>query len=165
MRNWLIGFGVAAMAAGVSAQDSSWKYFEPESGPVQAGVVAADGSQLILKCDKPGKGAVYAVMVSTAQLVPPQRDGFTMRPIELRFDAEAPVDERWRFYEQSAVAIDKGSERTLTRFLADLTDATKVRLRLNPERGRWVEAEFDVAGAHEAIARVYESCKDQVPTS
>jgi hypothetical protein len=34
---------------------------------------------------------------------------------------------------------------------------------MNPERARYVEAEFDVGGAREAIARVYTSCQDTSP--
>src|SRR5690606_41556146 len=56
MRYLIIGLGAVAIAAGASAQNagSNWAYFEPEDGPMQAGVVNAKGEQLILKCDKPG---------------------------------------------------------------------------------------------------------------
>ena len=79
---------------------------------------------------------------------------------ELRFDAEPPVAERWRFYEQSAVAINKKPEATFQRFVSDLVDANQLRVRLNPERGRWLETSFEVGGAKDAVAQVFTACKD-----
>ncbi len=163
MRYWMIGMALAAGAMAAQAQDSAWGYFEAPDGANGAGVQAANGAQLILKCDKPGKRAVYAVVVTPEPLVPLTNNGFQMRPIELRFDTEAPVEERWRFYERSAVAVDQTQTKSLTRFLNDLVDAKSVRLRLNPERARYVEATFEVAGAREAVAKVYELCKDDSP--
>ena len=164
MRNWMIAIGVAAMAAGASAQEaaSNWRYFEPEGAPIQAGVVNAEGAQLILKCDKPGKKSVYAVMVNPGPLVPPSSDPYIL-PTEVRFDENSPQEDRWRFYDQSAVAIDMRGQLALTRFMNGLPTASKVRLRMYVERGRTVEVSFDVAGAQDAIARVYASCEDEVP--
>jgi hypothetical protein len=36
---------------------------------------------------------------------------------------------------------------------------------MNPERARYVEAEFEVGGARDAIGRVYASCQDQSPVT
>jgi hypothetical protein len=63
------------------------------------------------------------------------------------------------------VAIDQKPTVALSRFLNDLVDASRFRIRMNPERSRYVEEEFDVAGAREAIGRVYTSCRDQNPLS
>jgi hypothetical protein len=166
MRNWVIGIGVAAMAVGAAAQDASskWGYFEQAGSPLQAGVQNARGAQLILKCDKPGKHQVYAVVVTGESLVPAtDRSPFQMRPAEFRFDEGANEDDRWRFYEKSAVAIDQTTIKALTHFLTGLADAQKVRVRLNPDRGRWVEESFEVAGARDAINRVFTSCGDDNP--
>jgi hypothetical protein len=165
MRYWMIGIGVAAVAAGASAQDagSKWAYFEPEGSPMQAGVVNAQGAQLILKCDKPGKKSVYAVVVTPDRLVPPSRDPYVL-PTEVRFDENAPQEDRWRFYDNSAVAIDMRGQLALTRFMDGLPSASTLRLRMYVERGRTVEVSFDVTGAQDAINRVYESCKDDVPS-
>src|SRR5690606_13592788 len=97
MRYLIMGLGAVAIAAGASAQNAgqNWAYFEPEGGPMQAGVVNAKGEQLILKCDKPGKKSVYAVVVTPERLVPPQRDPYVL-PTEVRFDENAPMDDRWR---------------------------------------------------------------------
>jgi hypothetical protein len=164
MHRWIIGAVVAGLAAGAAAQDapSNWRYFEPEGAPIQAGVVNAKGEQLILKCDKPGKKSVYAVVVTPQRLVPPSRAPFVL-PTEVRFDENAPQDDNWRFYDMSAVAIDIRGQLALTRFMGGLPTASKVRLRMYVERGRTEEVSFDVAGAPEAIKRVYESCKDEVP--
>lgn len=166
MRYLIIGLGAVAIAAGASAQNagSNWAYFEPEDGPMQAGVVNAKGEQLILKCDKPGNKSVYAVVVTPEPLVPPQRDPYVL-PTEVRFDENAPTEDRWRYYDNSAVAIDMRGQQALTRFMRGLPNASKLRVRMNVERGRTIEVNFDVAGASEAIKRVYESCQDDAPIS
>jgi hypothetical protein len=90
-----------------------------------------------------------------------------MRSAELRFDDKAPFEDRWRFYEKYVVAINKDGERSLTRLLSGMGDAQKLELRLYPERGKSkvVTLNFNVAGAKEAIAQVYESCKDTNPAA
>ena len=165
MRKWIIGIGAAAIAAGASAQDaaSKWAYFEPEGQPMQAGVVNAQGAQLILKCDKPGKKSVYVVMVNPEPLVPASRDPFIL-PTEVRFDDNAPNEDRWRFIGNSAMAMNARGQLALDRLMDGLPTASRLRLRMYLERGRTIEVSFDVAGAQDAINRVYESCKDDVPS-
>jgi hypothetical protein len=51
MRYIIIAAAVAATPAAAQEQPSAWQYFEPDGGTVQAGVVNAQGAQLILKCD------------------------------------------------------------------------------------------------------------------
>lgn len=162
----LAASSVAAQGQEEAAPQSAWGFFEAPDGSNGAGVQAPNGAQLILKCDKPGKRSVYAVVVTPQALVPPTASApFQMRPIELRFDTKAPVDERWRFYERSAVAIDQTQTKTLTRFLSGLAGAQAVRVRMNPERARWVEESFEVAGAGDAITKIYELCKDDSPVA
>jgi hypothetical protein len=165
MRYLTIVVALAAVPAAAQDQASPWQYFEPAGGTVQAGVVNAQGAQLILKCDKPGKGQVYAVVVTPEKLVPPSDKAFVNRSLELRFDSEAPIEDRWRYYENSVVAIDQKPTIALSRFLNELAGAAKFHVRMNPERARYVEAEFDVSGAREAIGRVYASCQDQTPVT
>jgi hypothetical protein len=160
-------FAVALLAVPAAAQNqaSPWQYYEPAGGTLQAGVVNARGAQLILKCDKPGKGQVFAVVVTPEKQVPPSNLPFVTRALELRFDADAPIEDRWRYYENSVVAIDQKPTIALSRFLNELADSAKVLVRTNPERARYVEAEFDVTGAREAIGRVYTSCQDTSPVT
>jgi hypothetical protein len=165
MRTITLAFALAAVPAAAQDQASAWQYFEPAGGTIQAGVVNAQGAQLILKCDKPGKGQVFAVIVTPEKQVPPSNQPFITRALELRFDAGAAIEDRWRYYENSVVAIDQKPTIALTRFLNGLADAAKFRIRTNPERARYVEAEFDVTGARDAIARVYASCQDQSPVT
>jgi hypothetical protein len=165
MRYLPIVLALVAVPAAAQNQASPWQYYTPEGGTVQAGVVNAQGAQLILKCDKPGKGEVFAVVVTPEKQVPPNNNRFVTRALELRFDADAPIEDRWRYYENSVVAIDQKPTIALTRFLNELADSTKVLVRTNPERARYVEAEFNVTGAREAIGRVYTSCQDQSPVT
>ena len=162
MRYLVMGVAAAALAAGAQAQQPAWGYFDAD-GSSGAGVQAANGAQFMLKCDKPGRGEVYAVVVSVENLVPPNNTRFQMRPAMLRFDDGAESEERWRFCERSAVAVNQSTERTLERLLLGLSDADNFRIRLNPERARWVEMTFPVTGAKDAIARVYESGEDDNP--
>lgn len=168
MRYLTIAVALAAVPAAAQEQAepaSPWQYYEPEGGTMQAGVVNAKGAQLILKCDKPGKGQVFAVVVTPEKLVPPSNQPFVTRALEMRFDTGATVEDRWRYYEQSVVAIDQKPTIALTRFLNGLAGASKFHIRMNPERARYVEAEFDVSGARDAIGRVYVSCQDQSPVT
>ncbi len=165
MRYLPIVLAVAAVPAAAQNQASPWQYYTPAGGTVQAGVVNPQGAQLIIKCDKPGKGQVFAVVVTPEKQVPPSNEPFVTRALELRFDAGAAIEDRWRYYENSVVAIDQKPTIALSRFLNGLANASKFRIRTNPERARYVEAEFDVAGARDAIARVYESCQDTSPVT
>jgi hypothetical protein len=158
-----VALAAATVPTVAQSQASPWQYYEPAGGTVQAGVVNAQGAQLILKCDKPGKGQVFAVVVTPEKQVPPSNQPFVTRALELRFDAEAPIEDRWRYYENSVVAIDQKPTIALTRFINEIADSAKFRIRTNPERARYVEAEFDVTGARDAIGRVYASCQDTSP--
>ncbi|MBO9517121.1 MAG: hypothetical protein J7493_03550 [Porphyrobacter sp.] len=166
MRYLVAGAAIVALASvGAQAQNSAWGFFEGGDGSVGAGVQSADGSQLILKCDKPGKGTVYAAIIAKEKLVPPNNTRFQMRPIELRFDTGATVEERYRFYEQMATAVNQTTEKTLPRLLAGLSNAQTLSVRMNPERARWVETSFNVTGAKDAITQIFQKCQDEIPTA
>ena len=94
--------------------------------------------------------------------MPPSRDPYVL-PTEVRFDDGSPLEDRWRYYDQSAVAINMRGQNALDRFMTGLPSASKLRVRMYVERGRTIEVNFDVAGAQEAINRVYESCQDDAP--
>jgi len=83
----------------------------------------------------------------------------------MRFDDRAPIDSRWRFMDNSAMAMNARGVLTLDQVMANLPGASKLRLRMYVERGREIEVSFDVAGAQEAIDRVYASCQDDKPAS
>src|SRR5688572_706200 len=93
MTKWIAGAALAALSAGAVAQappaDTKWGFYTPEGGTLQAGVVARDGSQLILKCDKPGRRKVYAVVVATRGLARPLPDDrFESFPVTVRTDED-----------------------------------------------------------------------------
>jgi hypothetical protein len=163
MRYFVIGAALAVVSSAALAQDSVWGTFEGAEGTTGAGVQAANGAQLLFKCDKPGKGEVYGIVVTAEPLVPPNNTRFQMRPTELRFDDGAPLEDRWRFYESSASAVNQRTENQVVRLVNGIADANTFRIRMNPERARWVEATFQVTGAREAIGQVYTSCQDDNP--
>lgn len=169
MKKMFFGAALAAASGAALAQDvpeTDWGFYQPEGGTMQAGVVAADGSQLILKCDKPGKRQVYAVVVtnrSLARALPDDR--YESFPVTLRMDANPTWDDNWRFNDRFAMAVDKGNTRSLTRLLEKLHKADKLELRLRPLKSAPTIVTFQTTGAYDAIERVYESCEDEIPFS
>jgi len=163
---------VAALAAvPVAAQEaapaptSAWEFFEADGGRSGASVKAADGTQLVLKCDKPGSREVHAILLSPNDklAVPNQRP--ISRPITFQFDGKAPKTESWGFYTQYAIAQGmRTTDRTLAHFISGLKGASQVKMRLDTGIGPDVTMDFNVAGSQEAITRVYEMCKDSVPS-
>ena len=164
MRYWVLGVALAALSAAAGAQNSAWGFFGSPGQASGAGVQAADGSQLLIKCDKPGKRRVFAVVVATTNLARPlPNDQFESFPVTLRMDDKAAWDDNWRFNDKFAMAVDKGNDRSLTRLLAKLDGATALQVQLRPFKAAPVLINFKVAGAHDAIAKVYEACQDDSP--
>ena len=165
MRSLALGISLAALAAAASAQEpaATWEFFEQDGGRNGALVKAADGSQLVLKCDKPGRREVHAIVLAPAEKLAVPNDRPISRPITFRFDGGAPKTESWGFYEHHAIAQGKTSDRALARFIAGLRGTSNVTLRLDTGIGPDADLEFNVAGAEEAISRVYEACKDNKP--
>jgi hypothetical protein len=170
MKYSVVAISLAALATAAAAQDplqapaSTWQFFTNAGGQTGASVRAADGSQLILKCDKPGRREVHAIVLSTSKKLGYPNTRPVSRPITFQFDGAAPKTEDWGFFESHAIAQGKNSnDRSLARFVDRLGDARKVDMRLQTEFGD-VDMSFDVAGAGDAITRVYETCKDSVPS-
>lgn len=157
----LLATALAACAAAAQAQgNSAWAYFQPEGAPLQAGVVSPDGGQLILKCDEPGRGSVFAVIVSSERLRPsttrPQ-----VRSLWLRFDDGNREEVRWRYHEQSVLALNTRRDRNLEPFLRELVNADKLEVRFDPDGIPPFNITFTVTGARDAIDRVFESWEDE----
>ena len=162
MRYWPIIALLAAAPAGAQ-QTGGWGYFEADGG-FGVGVQAADGNQLMLKCDKPGKGSVYAAVATKTAMVPPTHS-FVPRPVKFRYDEKSPFDDRWRFYTNTAVAVDKGVERSLTHFMLDLPKSKTVELLLYWDTRNPIPltVKFNVTGAQPAIDQVFAKCQDTLP--
>jgi hypothetical protein len=164
MRYWVLGVALAALSAGAGAQNSAWGFFGSPGQASGAGVQAADGSQLLIKCDKTGKGQVFAVIAATTNLARPlPNNQYESFPVTLRMDDGASWGDNWRFNDKFAMAVDKGNTRSLTRLLEQLADAKKVEVKLQPVEHAVYNTTFNVAGAREAIAKVYADCKDTNP--
>ena len=163
MRFALCALGGAALTAiaatPLSAQESAWAYFEGEGGLMQAGVQSANGEQLILKCDEPGDGEVFAVIYTPTRLKPPSARP-QMRDVRMRFDEGPPFEDSWRHYEQTAMALNTRRDQQLGDFLNRLADANNLEVILDPVDGSVIEVKFVVTGTREAAARVFESCQD-----
>lgn len=159
--------GGAFWPAAAQDQGSDWAYFEADEETdgvrlMQAGVQTADGSQLILKCDKPGPGSVVAAIFVPEGIAPPSQRP-PARTVRLRFDDGPVKEDAWRYYPQTAMASNTKRDRQLPRFLADLADAQKLNVMLDPVDGARVEVTFQTKGARDAIGRIYERCKDTNP--
>jgi hypothetical protein len=164
MRYWIFGVALAALSVSATAEDSAWGFFTTPTGGTGAGVQATDGSQLLLKCDKPGKHSVFAVVVSPLNLAAPLAPGrYESAPVAIRLDAAAPWDDNWRFNDKFAMAVDQGNTRSLTRFLEKLQGASTFDIRMKPVGKGEIQTNFSVAGAKDAITKVYTGCKDDNP--
>ena len=155
MRNLVLGISMTALAAAASAQApapapepaATWEFFEEDGGRNGALVKAADGSQLILKCDKPGRREVHAIVLAPSEKLAVPNDRPISRPIRFQFDGGAPKTESWGFYEHHAIAQGKTSDRALARFIAGLRGTSDVKMRLDTGIGPDVDLEFGVAGS------------------
>ena len=156
----MIAAGLAVCAGMAQAQGgSAWGYFEADGVPLQAGVVSPDGGQLILKCDEPGDGSVFAVIVSPERLRPTTRRP-QVRSLWLQFDDGNREEVRWRYYEQSVTALNTRRDRNLEPFLRELVEADRLEVRFDPDGTPPFNIGFTVTGARDAIDRVFESCED-----
>lgn len=160
MRYWMIALAAAAVPAAALAQ-SAWGSFEDGAGS-GVGLQGSEGAQLLIKCDKPGKGSVYAMIVAPKRLVPPSAKP-VLRPVKFQADAGPVRDDRWRFLDQTASAVNTTTEASLKRLFVDLPDAKKLKVTLDPGQMTPLDLSFDVIGARGAIDAVYASCKDAAP--
>ncbi len=160
----LSGLALAAVSGAAMAQTPAWQFYEPGNGTLQAFVVAEDGTQLILKCDQPGKRKVFAVVVNNSSLAPPLSDDkFESGPVIFRVDEGAPQTDNWRFNDKFAMAVNQGNVRSLTRLLEQIDEGNTVEVRLKPLGRTETALTFGIAGAREAIDKVYTACKDESP--
>ena len=163
MRYLLLGVACAGLASAAFAQESDWAFFQGDGGLMQAGVQSADGWQFILKCDKPGKGSVYAVVVTTKPLVVTGSKSYATRPAVVSVDNGPPDRQVWRFVDQFAMAVDYQHDRYLTRVLQMLDGKSRLDIQLEPDRMTTVKSTFGVKGTREAAAKVFQSCQDTSP--
>jgi len=164
MRYRVLGLALAvASTAAVAQQQSDWAFFTGDNGLVQAGVQSTDGWQFILKCDKPGKGSVYAVVVTTKPLVVTGSKSYATRPAVVSVDNGPPDRQVWRFVDQFAMAVDYQHDRYLTRVLQMLDGKSRLDIQLEPDRMTTVKSTFGVKGTREAAAKVFQSCQDTSP--
>ena len=125
---------------------------------------AGDGSQLLIKCDKPGKHSVFGVVVATTNLAAPlPANKYESQPVTVRMDTGSPYDENWRFNDKFAMAVDQGNVRSLTTLLGKLATAKTMDIQLKPLDHAVYTTKFNVTGAKAAIDKVYKDCGDTNP--
>jgi hypothetical protein len=159
---------VALMATSAAAQDggSSWQFAHAgnqDDGPLVAFVNASDGNTLAFKCDKPGKRSVYAA-ISTEERIGNPSPIPSSRTVTYRFDDGSPQKDNWRYFERIAVAFNTSRDAPIVRFIQRMGNAKQVEIRLEPLNGSPITMTFDVAGAPDALPKVFESCKDSYPS-
>jgi hypothetical protein len=161
MRYYLLAAGLLAAATAAEAQTSPWNFVQNDAGggSLMAFVQAADGNQLVFKCDKPGKRSVYAMFSSDLKLGKPGPIP-SQRTTSYRFDNGPTTKDEWRYYERIAVALHTARDNALPKLLQDFGTAKQLELKLEPLEDAPFTSTFDISGAPEALARVYESCKD-----
>lgn len=164
MRYLALGVALAALSVAATAEDSAWGFFNGDGGTMGAGVQASDGSQLLIKCDRLGKHQVFAVVATNSNIAAPlPANKYESQPVTVHVDGRSPWNDNWRFNEKFAMAVDQGNDRSLTRLLDELNGGSKVTIELKPIKYAPKTITFDVAGAKDAIAKVYQGCKDDNP--
>ena len=86
------------------------------------------------------------------------------RPVTVRIDQDPPFDAAGRNNDTFAMAVDRGNERSMTRFVQTVSNASEVQFTLQPLEQSPSVISFQVAGARDAIERVYKACKDDLPS-
>jgi hypothetical protein len=166
MRYLMVGLALGALSAAAMAQESAWGFFGGPGMASGAGVQSSDGSQLLIKCDKPGKHSVFGVVVATTNLAAPlPATKFESQPVTVRMDSTAPWDENWRFNDKFAMAVDQGNVRSLTHLLQKMASAKTMTIQLKPLQHSIYYTSFNVSGAKAAIDKVYSDCGDTNPLS
>jgi hypothetical protein len=161
MRYYLLAAGLLAAATTAQAQTSPWNFAQNDAagGSLIAFVEGTGGNQLVFKCDKPGKRSVYAMFSGDLKLGKPGPIP-SQRTTAYRFDNGPTKKDEWRYYEKIAVALHTARDRALIKLIENFDTAKEVELRLDPLEDAPFTSTFDISGAPEALARVYESCKD-----
>ena len=101
--------------------------------------------------------------LSLVLAAPLPENRFESRAVTLRMDSNAPWDDNWRFNDKFAMAVDQGNDRQLTRLLQKLQGAKTFDIHMKPVGKGEVHTTFNVAGAKDAIGKVYAGCKDTSP--
>ena len=167
LRYLVLVASLGAFSSAAQAQEeaaSPWEFFVEEGGRSGALVKAENGSQIVFKCDKPGQREVHAIILSPADRLAVPTPRPISRPITFQFDGGSPRKENWGFFEHHAIAQGRTSDRALARFVNGLKGTSSVKMRLDTGISREVVLDFETAGAQEAIARVYETCRDRMPS-
>jgi hypothetical protein len=169
MRHRIIaGLALAATAATIANAEEAtpdWQYYQDKENTndlLQAFVQSKDGYQLILKCDKAGKGSVYAIVVAPKELVPPNNVD-QIRSVYLRVDGGPTKEDRWRYRLNTARAVNLSRDYSLVRFMQDAADGSEFEIRLDPYKSPSMTTTFGIAGLRAAMGHVVESCKDKDP--
>jgi hypothetical protein len=164
MRYLALGVALAGLSVAAVAQSSAWGFFNGDNGTMGAGVQSVDGAQLLLKCDKVGKHQVFAVVAANSVIAAPlPSNRFESQPVTVRVDGKPTWNDNWRFYDKFALAVDQGNTRSLTRLLSEMKGGSKLTIELKPVKFLGRTYNFDIAGAADAAAKVYEGCKDDNP--
>lgn len=160
---------LAMLASPAAAQESGseWQFYQDDEatkGLLQAFVGTEDGTQLIIKCDEAGKRKTFAVFVAPVNLVAPSSREQS-RDIVISFDDGPSRKERWRYFYQTARAVNTPGEGSLKKFLSQLNDAKTISVRFDALDGLTEATTFRVEGAREAVQHVFDSCKDENPAA
>lgn len=141
----------------IAATDGNWKH-ETITNPMddsQRSVLSVEGDNgiLALKCDKPGKGSVYAQVVFNEYLSLRRKD-YTFR---FRPDDGKASSTTWSIRGRSAIELEPAD------FVSIILGANKLAVQTYNSRLQEVTAVFDITGSHASITGLYEACEDRLP--
>lgn len=158
-------YGVAAIwAASTQAADGKERFTDWEvevvvdklddatRGIAVARSIGTPKAALVIKCDAEGEG-IYAHIVGPYQGETPPGE---TRPFVYRVDKQSKTEELWRYVKGGAVQFDAEKARWFARFI--MNGKTLVVRQYNYEFAT-TDITFPIAGAKEAMERVFTICK------
>ena len=152
------GAAHAEMISISKARIGDWSVEESEDGLTSErrwlAVAGGDGAGgfLIVKCD-PGYNGVYV-----QALFPKYLGGdFDMRDFTYRIDSTPPVTDQWEYEKYSALLMDKDKA---WKFSKAIRDGKVLRMRGITFEFESRDAKISIAGARDALKKVYAGCKD-----
>jgi len=146
-------FILATSAAVQIGAWSTWDRVDPVTDlkGAAASVHSTDGrSHLLLTCDVTEQGRDLSLQFKANQYL-----GSDANAVQLRADADPPMENYWSFYGRIAVLAPDSEVRPA---LQKIRGASRLYVRAFDFNQQPVGASFDIAGASEAIATVLAAC-------
>lgn len=152
-------WGTAAHATNVKERFVDWeveelvdKMDDTTRGIAIARSVGTPRAALLVKCDSVGDG-MYVQVLGPYQ---GETGRDKTRPFVYRVDKQSKTEEQWRYVKDGAVQFDAEKARWFSRFIMN---GKTLLVRQYSHQFETTDIEFPIAGAKQAMERVFAICK------